>query len=149
MNTTINRRSNDWMARLHDSGCRQTGSRYAVIEILASSNRALTPQEIFDLSRQQYPTLALVSVYRTLDKLEELKLIQRVHQADRCQAFIAAFEGHQHLLVCQNCGLVEFFHGDDLGAMVRQVEEVSGYCVKDHWLQLFGLCPVCKRGHIG
>jgi Fe2+ or Zn2+ uptake regulation protein len=85
-----------------------------------------------------------VSVYRTLDRLEELKLIQRVHLPQKCQAYIGAFEGHQHLLICQNCGLVEFFQGDNLENLVSRVEMESGYVVKEHWLQLFGLCGNCQ-----
>jgi len=71
-------------------------------------------------------------------------LIQRVHQPDKCQAYIAAFSGHEHLLVCTSCGLVEFFMGDDQASLVHRVERDSGYVVDDHWLQLFGLCKQCQ-----
>jgi hypothetical protein len=65
---------------------------------------ALTPLEVYDMARKKYRALGLVTVYRTLEKLEELHLIQRVHQPMGCQAFISAGHGHQHLLLCQNCG---------------------------------------------
>ena len=104
-------RVDQWLEKLQNSGYRLTGPRYIVAEILAQSERALSPQEVYELARQQYPTLGLVSVYRTVEKLEALGLIQRVHQPDKCQAYIAAFSGHEHLLVCSSCGLVEFFQG--------------------------------------
>jgi len=137
-------RIDQWLEVLHKSGCRLTGPRYIVAEILAQSARALTPQEMYELARQHYPTLGLVSVYRTVEKLEALGLIQRVHQPDKCQAYIAAFSGHEHLLVCSNCGLVEFFKGDDLAPLVQRVEQASGYQVEEHWLQLFGKCKQCQ-----
>ena len=137
-------RVDQWLEKLQSSGYRVTGPRYIVAEILAQSERALSPLDVYELARQQYPTLGLVSVYRTVEKLESLGLIQRVHQPHKCQAYIAAFSGHEHLLVCSACGLVEFFKGDDLAQLVRRVEQESGYRVDMHWLQFFGLCRHCQ-----
>lgn len=145
MITQISPKEQHWLNCLQSSGCRLTGPRYAVIEILTQSKRALNAQEVYELAKQNYPSIGLVSIYRTLEKLEALNLIQRVHQADKCQAYIAAFDGHQHLLVCQECGMVEFFVGDDLGDLVARVENESGFTVREHWLQLFGLCQKCRR----
>jgi Fe2+ or Zn2+ uptake regulation protein len=116
-----------------------------VVETLANSQRALNATEIYDLAREQYPSLGLVSVYRTLEKLEELELIQRVHHPDGCQAFIAGFTGHQHLLICKECGQTEFFEGDDLEKLFERVAQDSGYKISEHWLQLFGLCVNCQE----
>ena len=137
-------RTQVWLERLQSSGYRLTGPRYVIVAILAGSDRALNALELYEIARQHYPSIGLVSVYRTLEKLEELQLIQRVHQPDKCQAYIAAFAGPQHFLVWQNCGHVEFFRGDDLKALVARVESESGYTVKEHWLQLFGLCVHCQ-----
>mgnify|MGYP003904240233 FL=1 len=133
-----------WMEKLQNNGYRLTGSRRAVVDIIANSQRALSPLELYDLGREQYKGLGLVTVYRTLEKLEELGLIQRVHQPQGCQAFIAAFSGHQHILLCSSCGKVEFFDGDNLEAFFHQIGVQTGYEVKDHWLQLFGICADCQ-----
>jgi Fur family ferric uptake transcriptional regulator len=79
-----------WLTALSENGYRLTSARRAVAEIMAASSRALTPLEVFDSARAAHPELGLVSVYRTLEKLEELHLIQRVHQPGGCQAFISA-----------------------------------------------------------
>ena len=137
-------RVNQWLEKLQNSGYRVTGPRYIVAEVLSQSERALSAQEVFEKARQDYPTLGLVSVYRTVDKLEELGLIQRVHQPEKCHAYIAAFSGHEHLLICSSCGLVEFFTGDDLARFVSRVEQESGFVVNEHWLQFFGKCKQCQ-----
>jgi Fur family transcriptional regulator, ferric uptake regulator len=133
-----------WLTALSDNGYRLTGPRRAVVEIVAASPRALTPLEVFDSARAAHPDLGLVSVYRTLEKLEELHLIQRVHQPEGCQAFISASQGHQHLLLCQRCGTVTFFEGDDLENLFSAISGKTGYQIKEHWLQLFGLCKDCR-----
>jgi Fur family ferric uptake transcriptional regulator len=136
----------DWLNCLQENGYRLTAPRRAVIESIACSRRVLTPLELFERARRLYPKLGLVTVYRTLEKLEELDLIQRVHRPSDCQAFVSAFSGHEHLLICQQCGRVEFFSGDSerMGSLIEEVGQESGYRITSHWLQLFGICEDCR-----
>jgi Fur family ferric uptake transcriptional regulator len=136
--------TNNWLIQLRDHGYRLTGARRAVVDTVARSRHALTPVEVYDAARKRYRALGLVTVYRTLEKLEELHLVQRVHQPQGCQAFIAAGQGHQHLLLCQRCGRVTFFEGDDLKALMSAISTKTGYRIREHWLQLFGLCASCQ-----
>lgn len=133
-----------WLSQLQENGYRLTEARRAVVETVQNSTRALSPVEVFDTARKKYPALGLVSVYRTLEKLEELHLVQRVHQPQGCHAFISASNGHQHLLLCQNCGQVTFFEGDNLDALIQSISQKTGYQIREHWLQLFGLCQACR-----
>lgn len=137
-------KSQTWLEKLAQSGYRLTESRRTVVDVVAESQRALSPLEVFDQARTQHTGLGLVTVYRTLEKLEELGLIQRVHQPQGCQAFIAAFNGHQHLILCSRCGKVQFFDGDNLDVLIRNIHSETGYQVHDHWLQLFGVCSECQ-----
>ncbi len=133
-----------WLTQLQESGYRLTGARRAVVDVIQKSRQALTPVQVFDRARKKYHELGLVSVYRTLEKLEELRLVQRVHQPQGCQAFITAGTGHQHLLLCQKCGTATLFEGDNLEGLITSIARQTGYQIKDHWLQLFGLCKNCK-----
>jgi Fe2+ or Zn2+ uptake regulation protein len=136
--------SETWLNQLRANGYRLTAPRRAVVEIVANSRHVLDPQEIFDLARERYPGLGLVTVYRTLEKLEELTLIERVHRPQGCQAFIASVKGHQHILICQRCGRVSYFSGDQVENLISSVETKTGYEVRDHWFQLFGVCEGCR-----
>ncbi len=137
-------RIDQWVRVLQKSGCRITAPRRAIIEIIANSQRALQPIEVYHLSKQQYPGIGLVTVYRTLDRLEELGLVQRVHREDGCHMLMPAANGHEHYLVCTDCGRTILFQGDDLNALFARVESRTGYQVSEHWLQLFGTCPQCR-----
>ena len=137
--------SEHWLSVLKTSGYKLTGPRYYVVDILARTDKALSAMDIYTQAHQKYPSIGLVSVYRALDKLEGLGLIQRVHQRDKCQAYITAPNGHEHLLVCHSCGKVSFFQGDNLNALVDEVEEKTGYIVQEHWLQLVGICQECQN----
>jgi Fe2+ or Zn2+ uptake regulation protein len=137
-------RADQWRACLVAHGCRLTAARDAVVAIVAASEYVLAPLEVYEQARQRVPQIGLVTVYRTLEKLEELGLIQRVHQPSGCQAFAAAPGGHTHLLICQQCGRVSYFAGDRLDHLIDQVGQESRFTIQEHWLQLFGDCPDCK-----
>ena len=84
-----------WLDILLESGYRVTAPRRLIVEIMASSPRALNPLEVYAIGRKEYPGLGLVTVYRTLEKLEELKLLQRVHHPDGCNMYLRAAQGHE------------------------------------------------------
>jgi Fur family transcriptional regulator, ferric uptake regulator len=140
---TINTES--WLSQLQTNGYRLTAPRKAVVEIIARSQHVLSPAAVYEKARKRYPSIGLVTVYRTLEKLEELGLIQRVHQPGGCHSFLASARGHQHLLICQQCGLTQYFSGDNLEQLIHNIGRNSGYAIKEHWLQLFGLCAKCKQ----
>lgn len=133
-----------WLTQLKDNGYRLTVSRRAVVDVMESAVRAMTPVDIFDAARKKDPQLGLVTVYRTLDKLVELNLIQRVHQEQGCQAFLRAGVGHQHLIFCERCGRAVLFEGDDLATLYKKIASQTGFEIKDHWLQVSGVCAECQ-----
>lgn len=133
----------NWLDALQGSGCRVTAPRRAIVELFTAAPRMLGPIEVYDRARRAYPGLGLVTVYRTLEKLEDLGLLQRVHLPDGCHRYMPAAEGHQHLLLCTECGQVRYFSGDDFNQLAGSISHETGFEITDHWLQLFGLCPEC------
>jgi len=144
MPSSLEARLAQWQDALRAQGYRLTTARVAVLRALVESERALDATQIFDLARQYAPRLGLVTVYRTLDTLLALGLVQKVHCAAQCARYAPAEPGHHHLLVCRQCGRVWHFSGDDLGALMQTVAGESGFQVEDHWLQLIGLCAECR-----
>lgn len=134
-----------WLERLHANGYRVTAPRRAVVETIATQAQALNPYQVFERARKRYAALGLVTVYRTLEKLEALGLIERVHQPQGCHAYLPAAVGHQHLLLCAGCGRAEYFSGDDLDALMAGIAQRTGFHIEGHWLQLFGRCRECQR----
>lgn len=143
----VRERLEQWWARLQAQGYRLTLPREAVTRVLAEADRVLEVMEVFQRARAYYPRLGLVTVYRTLDKLTEVGLVQRVHRPNGCGAYVAVPEGHVHLALCSECGRVYFFEGRDIEAFMAEVTRQSGFQLQDHWLQFFGLCPECQRHH--
>ncbi len=134
-----------WLDTLQESGYRLTAPRRLIVEIMASGMRPLSPLEVYDLGRKAYPRLGLVTVYRTLEKLDELNLVQRVHHPDGCNMYLRAAQGHEHFLLCTSCGRAVYFSGDDLTGLIQSIGARTGFQIQGHWLQLYGLCADCQE----
>jgi Fur family transcriptional regulator, ferric uptake regulator len=134
-----------WLEMMRIDGCRLTKARRTIIEMVISNRYASTPQQLYDASRRIYPGIGLVTVYRTLEKLEQLGLVRRVHQGSGCNGFLLNEQGHNHLIICENCGRAEYFEGDDLQPLFEKVNQAHGFLVNQHWLQLSGLCSDCQK----
>jgi len=137
--------SQEWAKLLNQAGYRVTKPRRAILQVIADSPRPLAPLEIHELASQQYAQVGLVTVYRTIDKMEELGLIERVHHFGHCQKIFRATNRHQHLLICAQCGRSTYFDGLEAEEQFRQIGEKFGYDVTRHWLQLSGVCPDCQK----
>ncbi len=137
--------SANWKNILSQNNYRLTSPRLAVVEVIASSTRIMNPMEVYLEARRLCRGLGLVTVYRTIEKLEELGLIQKVHLNEGCHSYIATAEGHQHLLICSRCNRAEYFSGDDLAPLMGDLGEKRGFQIQDHWLQLSGLCNTCQQ----
>jgi Fe2+ or Zn2+ uptake regulation protein len=136
--------SDEWLDVLQANGYRLTTPLRVIVDLLTTSDRALGPVDIFDLGRREYPRMGLVTVYRALEKLQELELVQRVHQENGCHMYLRAPQGHEHILLCKRCGRVAFFAGDDLDLLMDRTARQSGFKIQEHWLQLYGLCAECQ-----
>lgn len=138
----------EWKNILSQNNYRLTAPRLAVVEVMAQSLQTLSPMEIYIEARRACASLGLVTVYRTIEKLEELGLIQRVHLHNGCHSYVAAADGHQHLIICSNCNRAEYFEGDDLSEIICDLKEKQGFTVNDHWLQFSGLCITCQEKNL-
>jgi Fe2+ or Zn2+ uptake regulation protein len=136
--------SQKWEVLLSQAGYRITRPRRAILDIVAESSRPLTPLEIYDKVREDNPGVGLVTIYRTIEKLEELHLVSHVHHLGECQTVFRCPDSHQHLLICTKCGSSRYFDGLEVEEQFNQIGEKLGYQVTGHWLQLAGLCEACR-----
>ncbi len=122
-----------------------TAPRRAVLRALARAQRPLSVEELHERAKAQHARLGLVTVYRTLQVLEELGLVRRIHEQGACRSFAASSPGHSHAITCERCDKSSEFNGDDVCLLTGAIERKTGYRVSGHWLQLVGVCPSCRK----
>jgi Fur family ferric uptake transcriptional regulator len=141
-----------WAARakrvLAQNGHHSGQAREALVELLDSQPCALSAIEIEDRLRRGERPVARASIYRILDELERLRLVQRVQVGQDMTRYepIRAGEGHHHHLVCENCGTVMPFTDAGLEDAIRKLSRRLPMRVAEHEIVLRGACKVCAAG---
>jgi len=129
---------------LRQAGYRLTQPRLAVLQVLQENNGYLSPNEIYEQGRALYPSLGLVTVYRTLETLDKLGLARRVHGLGNCHGYARAHSASGHYLMCHRCGQLTEFPCEGMEEIIEAVQQQSGFIVEEHLLELVGLCPACQ-----
>jgi Fur family ferric uptake transcriptional regulator len=133
-------------ARLREASGRAGGARREVIEFLDAQDCCVSAQEIHDGLRENGTRVGVASVYRALDGLAQLGLVQRVELGDGITRFEPARPGgdHHHHLVCDECGKVEPFEDPTLESAIERVAVGHGYTVAAHDVVVHGACDDCR-----
>ena len=134
------------LARLREEGYKLTPQRRAVLKIIARSHEHLTPAEIYDRVKSEYPHTGLVTVYRTLDTFAKLGVICEVNPEGSSRSYLIRRESrHHHHLVCSGCGAVVEFTTHALKELEQRLAQNTGFCIEDHFLEFVGRCPNCQQ----
>jgi Fur family ferric uptake transcriptional regulator len=142
--------SQDWVERaelaLAAAGRKRGGARRALLELLAGQQCALTALEVEDALRASSPrAVSRASVYRILDELEALGLVQRVETGQAMVRYerVGEHDQHHHHLVCDACGLVMPFSDAALERAIETLSERVPLAVSEHEIVLHGACRDC------
>ena len=127
------------------SGRHSGKARAALVALLDAQTCALSAIEMEDVLREGTRPVARASIYRILDELERLNLVQRVqlgHDVTRYEP-VRTGRGHHHHLVCDNCGTVTPFSDENLEDAIRELSRRLPMRVAEHEIVLHGACRVC------
>jgi Fur family transcriptional regulator, ferric uptake regulator len=131
---------------LREHGYKLTPQRHALLKTIASQHDHLSPEAIYELTRAEHPGIGLVTVYRTLELLDRLDLVCRVHSADGCHDYMMRGPTeHHHHLVCSDCGQTIDFMDCDLADLEQKISAKTGYEISGHLLELYGRCGLCRK----
>jgi Fur family ferric uptake transcriptional regulator len=130
---------------LGEAGYRRGGARTAVVEALAHHDCAVTALQLEEDLRRRKAAVGRASIYRALELLEDLRLVQRLEAARG----IASYERvdpsghHHHHAICRRCGHVEPFEDRGLERAIGQVSAQVPFEIAEHDVVLRGLCQRC------
>ncbi len=138
--------------QLHAQSYKLTPQREATVRVLLEREADhLSAEDIFLLVKDKAPEIGLATVYRTLELLSELKIIDKINFGDGVSRYDLRKEGAEHFhhhLVCIECGSVEEIMDDLLGDVEKIVESEWGFKVQDHRLTFHGLCKTCQKATV-
>ena len=106
-----------------EKGINMTSSRRALFQVLENSKNHLTVDEILNRARKKDKTLGLATVYRTLNMLCELGLIEK-HEFPNLEPAYEKVSGearHHHHIIDMGDGAVTEFAADELDAILEKL----------------------------
>jgi Fur family ferric uptake transcriptional regulator len=131
-----------WQAELRARGYRLTPQRQLVLEAVGELGHA-TPEEIVAAVRRTATGVNISTVYRTLELLEELGLVQHTHLGHGAPTYsVASDDEHVHL-VCRDCGAVDEVDSAVVEDVVRRLSAERGFSVDVGHFAVFGRCKGC------
>lgn len=144
-----------WRPWLKRCGCRVTGPREAILKILSETPGHPSAEEIFFKVKQLYPQVGLATVYRTLDLLVNMGLVDKLDFGEGKARFELTkgpgTKGHHHHLVCIRCQKVidygEFTEKEQelLREIERHLSEKYDFQITGHLIQFYGICKECRE----
>lgn len=123
---------------------RMTRQRRAILEELRKLTSHPTAGEVYAAVRRRLPRISLGTVYRNLEVMVRCGMIGKLVAGDAQSRFDADPKTHCHVR-CVACKRVADV-GDD-PVSIERVQAVSpeGYDVLGYRLELYGVCPACRR----
>ncbi|MFN2537578.1 MAG: Fur family transcriptional regulator [Mycobacteriales bacterium] len=132
--------SDDAAERLRARGQRVTQQRRLVLEAVATLGHA-TPEQIHAAIQ---PGADLSTIYRTLELLEGLELVQHTHLGHGSPTWSLAQEDVHVHLVCRQCDAVREIPAEVVAGLQRTLDQDEGFAIDLSHLALTGLCEQCR-----
>ncbi|HUB41216.1 MAG TPA: Fur family transcriptional regulator [Streptosporangiaceae bacterium] len=126
-------------------GGRATPAKRILLNILLASPRHRTAEDIAAAVRALAPDIALTTVYRNLDELARLRLVDKTRTDHGPASYHIALAAHGHL-VCENCGSMIEVPGDLFDSLAKAADQRYGFRVEPRRFAALGCCADCVLG---
>lgn len=140
----------DLKKKLQERQHKMTPQRQLVLQIfLDRPGDHLSAEDVHDVLREKRMEIGLATVYRTLDLLSDLGILQKMEFGDGCARYEVnttdPSKHHHHHLICTKCGKVYEFNDDLLDDLEKDIAKKSGFQILDHQVKFFGICKDCQE----
>lgn len=134
------------MEEVSSKGVRMTAQRRAVIEVIQSAQEHLDAAALLDLARKREPSLDRATVYRTIELLKRLRLIDELDlmhlQGEKHFYEVKTRRDHVHL-ACFRCGRIAEYSSPLFEQLKAEISEQAGFEIRVTRLEVGGNCHAC------
>jgi Fe2+ or Zn2+ uptake regulation protein len=131
------------LALLRANGGRVTSPRRAILEALIGHGEHPTAEQLTAAVQARQPDVHESTVYRFLDDLERLGVVDHVHLGHGPAVYHFSDDTHHHL-VCQTCGRVIEVPDQTFAGLRRRLRTDFGFEIDQRHFAVVGRCTVCS-----
>ncbi len=117
-----------------------------ILETLSREQTHLTSLQIYEQIRERLPAVNPSTVYRALERLVKRGKVSVSDIGIGSTVYEILTNGLHHHFVCQQCGLIQTIHHEDIERFFATVENKYHFKVITNHLILFGICEHCIGG---
>lgn len=122
-----------------------TTDRLELLKILQEKAKPTSIAELHTIASRRNPNLNLTTVYRNMETMEEVGLVQKFNFGENQFLYeLRNEQDHHHHLVCSNCRKIIDLEKTFRESFFDQVERSHGFKVISHNFEIFGLCSECQ-----
>lgn len=132
------------LAKFRLNGGRVTSARRAIVSTLLGGDvhEHLTADEVAHRIQRTSPEIAVSTVYRSLEALESLGVLEHLHVGHGPTVYHLVDESHLHL-ICKQCGTVTEMDDTTLQALGDEIHRRHGFAIEPRHFAINGLCVNC------
>ena len=131
------------LALLRARGGRVTTCRRAILETFLGAGGHITAEALTARVQGAQPDVHESTVYRFLDELERLGVVDHVHLGHGPAVYHLASDAHHHL-VCDRCGAVEEVPDEVFADLQRRLQADFGFALQPRHFAVTGHCRACS-----
>lgn len=127
---------------LANAKLKKTSARLSILGLFSDVCTPLCAEDIFKKTK-----LDLVTIYRTLTSFERADILKKINLQKESVHYELS-KHHHHHIICTDCGSVEEFAVCEIDKMSKEALKKSTKfnSIKEHSLELFGICKSCTKG---
>ncbi len=136
---------------LRKNSLKFTKQRETILKTLYNFPGHFLPEEFYNLIKKNEPNsnIGIATIYRTLNLLEESEIVTALSFGKNGKKYELANKPHHDHIICKNCGLILEFEDKSIEKRQKEIAKQNGFELTNHIMQLYGICPKCKRKKIG
>jgi len=145
----------DWMSpenrveqmikTLRDAGHRITPQRFAILRVLAHSLAHPSAEDIYTRLIDDYPTMSLATVYKTLTLLKNEGEVLELQFSDLGNRYDGNKPYPHPHVICTGCETIVDPSFLDLQEITQKMMNETGFKIAGHRLDFYGLCSDCQK----
>lgn len=128
---------------LKEKGFKVTPQRLAIYDMLKNTKSHPSIDMIYNSLKDNFPTMSLATVYKTVDMLKKLNLVQELNVGEGSFRYDANVASHPHV-ICYKCHRVDDLEDANFDDLIEKVNKLTDYDIKNQKLYFYGYCPQCK-----
>ena len=125
-----------------------TKQRELIFNVLKnSSEKHLTPEQLFSIVHEDHKQVGIATVYRTLNIFEELGIVNKQEFTDQAYTYeiMNSDNDHHDHIICTSCGKIledEFLSVDDVKSSLKKD---YNFDLSYYSLRIYRICSDCQN----